>query len=208
MATRGIHVHALSDRGAILATLNPSFVVVYDPDAAFIREIETHKASRPGAPMRVYHAVHDTSLEEQLITSPSRLSHAEARSVRRSRPHETTHGDARGAGGRVGGGTRSRRNWAGRRVDDARAAATQLRRRLDRAKGIAGAQHPRARPDSSPCRRGCVVVDVREFMSSLPSILHQSAFKLMPVTLEVGDYVLNPDICVERKSVPDLIGSL
>jgi DNA excision repair protein ERCC-4 len=37
-----------------------------------------------------------------------------------------------------------------------------------------------------------VVVDVREFMSSLPSILHQSGFKLMPVTLEVGDYVLSP----------------
>ena len=33
-------------------------------------------------------------------------------------------------------------------------------------------------------------------MSSLPSILHQSGFKLMPVTLEVGDYVLSPNICV------------
>ena len=30
----------------------------------------------------------------------------------------------------------------------------------------------------------------------------------MPATLEVGDYVLSPDVCVERKAIPDLIGSL
>ena len=29
-----------------------------------------------------------------------------------------------------------------------------------------------------------------------------------PVTVEVGDYILTPEICVERKSISDLIGSL
>lgn len=28
------------------------------------------------------------------------------------------------------------------------------------------------------------------------------------VFYKVGDYILTPDICVERKSVPDLVGSL
>jgi hypothetical protein len=28
-----------------------------------------------------------------------------------------------------------------------------------------------------------------------------------PITLEVGDYILTPDICVERKSISDLIGN-
>ena len=28
------------------------------------------------------------------------------------------------------------------------------------------------------------------------------------IVLKVGDYILSPDICVERKSVSDLIGSL
>jgi hypothetical protein len=32
-----------------------------------------------------------------------------------------------------------------------------------------------------------VVVDVREFMSSLPSVLHQQGFRLTPVTLEVRE---------------------
>lgn len=53
-----------------------------------------------------------------------------------------------------------------------------------------------------------VVVDIREFRSALPSMLHERSNVLEPVTLTVGDYVLSPDMCVERKSIPDLVGSL
>jgi DNA excision repair protein ERCC-4 len=53
-----------------------------------------------------------------------------------------------------------------------------------------------------------VIVDMREFRSELPSILHKRGFLIEPVTLEVGDYVLTPTICVERKSINDLIESL
>lgn len=74
-----------------------------------------------------------------------------------------------------------------------------------------------------------VIVDMREFRSELPSILHKRGFLIEPVTLEVGDYgklfisntfkqsvffiysfsiVLSPTHCVERKSINDLIESL
>jgi DNA excision repair protein ERCC-4 len=53
-----------------------------------------------------------------------------------------------------------------------------------------------------------VIVDVREFMSPLPAVLHMRGFTVVPVTLEVGDFVLSSSICVERKAVPDLISSL
>ena len=76
-----------------------------------------------------------------------------------------------------------------------------------------------------------VVVDVREFRSKLPSIVHRRGIDVEPVTLEViymlfvvdchdcvmyertdfvqvGDYILSPEMCVERKSVSDLISSL
>ena len=53
-----------------------------------------------------------------------------------------------------------------------------------------------------------IIVDMREFRSELPSILHKRGFKIEPVTLEVGDYVLTPQVCVERKSLNDLIESL
>lgn len=53
-----------------------------------------------------------------------------------------------------------------------------------------------------------VVVDVREFRSALPSLLHGNSMVIVPCQLTVGDYILTPDICVERKSVRDLITSL
>lgn len=53
-----------------------------------------------------------------------------------------------------------------------------------------------------------VVVDVREFRSALPSLLHGRSMVVVPCQLTVGDYVLTPDICVERKSIRDLISSL
>lgn len=53
-----------------------------------------------------------------------------------------------------------------------------------------------------------VVVDKREFRSELPLRLCQADVQIIPSTLTVGDYVLSPDICVERKAIPDLISSL
>jgi DNA excision repair protein ERCC-4 len=51
-------------------------------------------------------------------------------------------------------------------------------------------------------------VDLREFRSSLPVLLDAAGVTVVPLTLAVGDYVLAPELCVERKAVPDLIQSL
>uniref|UniRef100_A0A5S6QZQ5 DNA repair endonuclease XPF n=1 Tax=Trichuris muris TaxID=70415 RepID=A0A5S6QZQ5_TRIMR len=53
-----------------------------------------------------------------------------------------------------------------------------------------------------------VIVDMREFRSDLPTNLHTRGLRIVPSTLTVGDYVLAPHICVERKATNDLIGSL
>lgn len=42
----------------------------------------------------------------------------------------------------------------------------------------------------------------------IPTRLPTQGFELLPMTLEVGDYVLAPTTAVERKSVPDLHASL
>lgn len=52
-----------------------------------------------------------------------------------------------------------------------------------------------------------IIVDVREIRSSLPSMLHAANNLVIPATLTIGDYILTPDICVERKSLSDLISS-
>lgn len=53
-----------------------------------------------------------------------------------------------------------------------------------------------------------IVVDMREFRSDLPCLIHRRGIQVVPVTITIGDYILTPDICVERKSISDLIGSL
>lgn len=53
-----------------------------------------------------------------------------------------------------------------------------------------------------------VIVDSREFNAALPSSLFKGGIRLLPVTLSICDYVLSPDIGVERKSFSDLVTSL
>lgn len=53
-----------------------------------------------------------------------------------------------------------------------------------------------------------VLFDDREFRSHLPYALHASGMEVVPLTLRTADYVLSPDMAVERKSIPDLLQSL
>lgn len=53
-----------------------------------------------------------------------------------------------------------------------------------------------------------VIVDQRELRAKLPMRLYTGGLEIVPLTLEVGDFILSPELCVERKSLPDLIGSL
>ena len=53
-----------------------------------------------------------------------------------------------------------------------------------------------------------VIVDSREFAAELPSALYRRGFRLIPVTLAVCDYVLAPEVGVERKAFSDLVASL
>lgn len=53
-----------------------------------------------------------------------------------------------------------------------------------------------------------VIVDSREFRSELPCLIHKRGIEIIPLMITIGDYILSPDICVERKSISDLIGSL
>ena len=52
-----------------------------------------------------------------------------------------------------------------------------------------------------------IVIDVREFRSSLPLLLHHQQFHLIPRTLTIGDYVIATEIAIERKGISDLYQS-
>ncbi|GAB4818898.1 hypothetical protein N2152v2_005944 [Parachlorella kessleri] len=171
--------------------VRPAFVVMYDPDVAFTRQLELYKAeSSAGFPLRVYLLRYEDSLEmdkyqaqverersvfESLIKSKEImiLPIAPREQVDPARRLPAVHPDL----GLLGAGANALTRRAGGR--------------------ITGKPVPKR-----------IVVDVREFMSSLPAVLHQQGLELVPLTLEVGDYVLSSELCVERKSIADLRGSL
>ena len=53
-----------------------------------------------------------------------------------------------------------------------------------------------------------VVVDERERASGVPEELSKLNVRVYFSKLSVGDYVLSPEVAVERKSIPDLISSV
>ncbi|KAF2872985.1 DNA repair endonuclease XPF [Massariosphaeria phaeospora] len=161
----------------VLEETKPRYVVMYEPDAAFIRRIEVYRSSHTDRTVKVFFMYYGGSVEEQRYLSTVRREKDAFTRLIRERgnmaltinssnldPQETF---LRTINTRIAGG--------------GRLAAT--------------AQPPR------------VVVDVREFRSSLPSLLHGRSIVVVPCMLTVGDYVITPQICIERKSVRDLIGS-
>lgn len=163
----------------VLEEVKPRYVIMYEPDAAFIRRIEVYRSSHGNRNVRVYFMYYGGSVEEQRYLSAVRREKDAFTKLIRERgnmavtfTHDTAGLDPqesflRTVNTRIAGG--------------GRLAAT--------------AEPPR------------VVVDVREFRSSLPSLLHGRNMVVIPCMLTVGDYVLTPGICIERKSVKDLISS-
>ncbi|PAV75187.1 hypothetical protein WR25_12140 [Diploscapter pachys] len=62
--------------------------------------------------------------------------------------------------------------------------------------------------DEDEDQRPKIIVDMREFNSELPTVLYKQGFDVTAATLEVGDYILSPNIAVERKALDDLTQSL
>ena len=46
--------------------VQPSYVILYDPDVTCVRQLEMHRARSPGVPLRVYFLFYDSSVEEQV----------------------------------------------------------------------------------------------------------------------------------------------
>jgi DNA excision repair protein ERCC-4 len=162
----------------ILEETKPRYVIMYEPDAAFIRRVEVYRSSHTDRTVKVFFMYYGGSVEEQRYLS----------AVRREKDAFTRL-------------IKERANMALTLNTNANLAPEESFLRTINTR-IAGGG--RLAATTEPPR---VVVDVREFRSSLPSLLHGRAMVIVPCMLTVGDYVLTPHICIERKSVRDLIGS-
>ncbi|KAK3298275.1 uncharacterized protein B0H64DRAFT_370795 [Chaetomium fimeti] len=164
----------------ILEEIKPKYIVMYEPDAAFIRRVEVYRSSHNDRNVRVYFLYYGGSVEEQrYLSSVRREKDAFTKLIKeRAGMSLVMTVDAHGA------------------EDPQEAFLRTINTRIaGGGKLAATAQPPR------------VVVDVREFRSSLPSLLHGRSMVIVPCMLTVGDYILSPAVCVERKSISDLISS-
>ncbi|CAH0039276.1 unnamed protein product [Clonostachys solani] len=163
----------------VLEEVRPRYIIMYEPDASFIRRVEVYRSSHNDRNVRVYFMYYGGSVEEQRYLS----------SVRREKDAFTKLIKERASMSLV-----MTVDPSGE--DDQEAFLRTVNTRIAGGGRLAATAEPPR-----------VVVDVREFRSSLPSLLHGRSMVIVPCMLTVGDYILTPHICVERKSISDLISS-
>nr|CAG4641558.1 EOG090X03DI [Eurycercus lamellatus] len=168
-----------------LYKLKPRFIIMYDCDMTFVRQVEVYQASNNENTIRVYFLVYDGSAEEQAYLTNLRREKEAFEMLIREKATMVIPEDREG-----------RHDDNAEFLRDPRKASEMALKPLD------------TRLTTGKDVRQVVIVDMREFRSELPSLLHRRGIDIMPITVEVGDYILTPDICVERKSLSDLIGSL
>ena len=178
----------------LLQDLKPTHVVLYDAEVSFVRAVEVFAALSTGPiPLRVYFLLFAASAEEKsFLKSLQREQDAFERLIqhKKTMPLPVLYSS-----------TETQEMQQAR--EQGVVAGTYLNGTqplsLDTRTG-------RGKTRTSKDRRD-IAVDVREFRSALPSVLHQEGMRLAPVTLTVGDFVLSNVHCVERKSISDLFGS-
>ncbi|KAL6648996.1 hypothetical protein ACP70R_013220 [Stipagrostis hirtigluma subsp. patula] len=174
---------ALDSEQHVLDVWKPSVIIVYHPEITFVREIEVYKAENPSRKLKVYFLFYEDSTEVQKFESSIRRENEAFESLIRQKSLMMIPVD-----------------------QDGRCTGPNLANEPEPLLSQNSITR-KAGGKKAPEKEMQVIVDMREFMSSLPNVLHQKGIRIVPVTLEVGDYVLSPLICVERKSIADLFQS-
>ncbi|XP_066250841.1 DNA repair endonuclease XPF [Euwallacea similis] len=165
-----------------LQTLKPSFVVMYHSNVTAVREIEMYEAHRPEeAHLKIYFLMHADTVEEQAYLTGLRREKEAFEFLIETKANMVVPEDQDGKSDQC--------------------------MTLQRG-GLSPQKNTRQGGQSEEPTRRIVIVDMREFRSDLPSLIHKRGIDIEPVTITVGDYILTPEICVERKSISDLISSL
>ncbi|XP_031394488.1 DNA repair endonuclease UVH1 [Punica granatum] len=178
-----LHFYALESDQPIIDIMKPSVIIVYHPDMTFVRQIEVYKASNPSKKLKVYFLFYEESTEVQKFEASIRRENGAFESLIRQKSlmmiPVDQDGHCVGLNPSLEPQASSLQNSITRKAGGRKEVEKQMQ----------------------------IIVDMREFMSSLPNVLHQKGMRIIPVTLEVGDYILSPLICVERKSIQDLFSS-
>lgn len=163
----------------VLQELMPSFIVMFEPDLSFIRRVEVHQANYKDNPAKTYFMYYSDSVEEQRHLTAIRKEKEAFTKLIREKSGLASHFET-----------------------DEDFSKFSIRKSQVMNTRIAGGSTFR---DASEESR--VIVDTREFRAPLPGLLNRIGLRVVPCMLTVGDYIITPKVCIERKSIPDLIGS-
>ncbi|AGO10642.1 AaceriAFR456Cp [[Ashbya] aceris (nom. inval.)] len=173
------------DTESLLYELLPSFVIMYEPNLSFIRQVEVYRATHTNKLIKIYFMYYGESVEEQAHLLNIKKEREAFTKLIRENARLAQHFEAPEDISRY-------KNLAQRRMQLLRQKNTR----------IAGGQSAMAAQTDD-----IVIVDIREFRAPLPGLLYRYGVKVLPCMLTVGDYIITPKICIERKSIADLIGS-
>jgi DNA excision repair protein ERCC-4 len=179
---KGIHLENM------LSVLRPKYIILYEPDMQSIRQIEIYQAlyCSPDS-VKVYFFMFDGSAEEQRYLKNLQIEKESFETLIKTKASMVIPSDRDGK--------------SESHPDLIRGNNEEIL--INSRKG--GLQSNDGSQQTSQKR---IIIDMREFRSDLPTLIHKRGIDIEPITLEIGDYILTPDTCVERKSVSDLIGSL
>jgi len=195
----------------LLQETRPQYVVLYDTEVSFVRAVEIYSSLRNAGPVpfgsvnripdpvRVYVLMFEASAEEKMF---KKTLEKEQNAFERLIEHKKVMPPP---ALQTNGTQEMQLAMQHGRVEGTYMDGT-LPLAFDGTSAGTSSRRGRGKLDRSKERRD-IAVDVREFRSALPSILHQGGMRLAPVTLTVGDFVLSNVHCVERKSIGDLYGS-
>ncbi|KAH3745450.1 DNA repair endonuclease XPF [Pelomyxa schiedti] len=178
-------IHPMWECGRLLDELKPNYIVLYDPDVSLVRQIEIFKAENVGTPVSVYFMCYEDSVEKQKYMTSLKKEAESFEALIKEKATMIIPADRDGCSTIA--------------VDDPAIARIVQPPQYNQRHG--------GKLLITPSSDRKVIVDLREFRSSLPSMLHARGMTVIPAHLEVGDYILSPSLCVERKSLSDLIGS-
>lgn len=176
-----IIIQAYNERtnDALLQELAPSYIIMYEPNLAFIRRVEIYQAINKDNPAKTFFMYYGTSVEEEKHLLVIKKEKEAFTKLIREKANLSRHFEV---------------------AEDNKMFQIQRSKILNTR--IAGGA--KFRRDTDEMR---IVVDVREFRSELPNLLYRIGIIVVPCMITVGDYIVSPKICIERKSIPDLIGS-
>ncbi|CAK9805296.1 DNA repair endonuclease XPF [Anthophora plagiata] len=161
----------------------PNNIIMYMADISAVRQIEVYQNNNPSIDLKVYFLIYGGSVEEQEYLTSLRREKEAFHTLINAKTTMVIPDDQDG------------------KTEDCLSLQMQSDNDNEVNTRKGGLQAQVEVPNT-------VIVDMREFRSELPAILYTRGMKIEPITLQVGDYILSPEICVERKSISDLIGSL